>query len=307
MTQTTSPILVTGSHRSGSTWVGRMLATAPGVGFIYEPFNPALRTGVNPEPFQYWYTYLCETNAGDYNNVFDRIIRYHYPLVRNLLRTRTFMDAANVIRDQGAFWWHGIMGHRPLIKDPLAFFSADWLCHRFNMAVIVVIRHPAAFCSSLKIKKWGFPFEHLLEQPLLLEKFLDKYEEQIRQQVQRRNNLIDQAILLWNCIHHTINIYRQEHPDWLFVRHEDLSLDPVEQFRRIYEKFGLEFTAKAEQKILASTGTHNPAEQRVGKELARDSKKNIKNWKNRLTAEEIATIRRETAEVSALFYSEEEW
>ena len=33
----TKPILVTGSHRSGSTWVGKMLATSPSVNYIHEP------------------------------------------------------------------------------------------------------------------------------------------------------------------------------------------------------------------------------------------------------------------------------
>ena len=35
----TGPVLVTGSPRSGSTWVGNVLALAPGAGYIHEPFN----------------------------------------------------------------------------------------------------------------------------------------------------------------------------------------------------------------------------------------------------------------------------
>ena len=34
------PILVTGAHRSGTTWVGKMLALAPGVAYLHEPFSP---------------------------------------------------------------------------------------------------------------------------------------------------------------------------------------------------------------------------------------------------------------------------
>ena len=37
------PILVTGAHRSGTTWVGKMLALAPGVAYVHEPFNPLHR------------------------------------------------------------------------------------------------------------------------------------------------------------------------------------------------------------------------------------------------------------------------
>lgn len=33
------PILVNGSHSSGSTWVGRMISLSPKVGYIGEIFN----------------------------------------------------------------------------------------------------------------------------------------------------------------------------------------------------------------------------------------------------------------------------
>ena len=33
------PILVTGSHRSGTTWVGKTIALSPSVTYIGEPFN----------------------------------------------------------------------------------------------------------------------------------------------------------------------------------------------------------------------------------------------------------------------------
>ena len=51
MNNTANPILVTGSHRSGTTWAGQMLATAPGIGYIHEPFNCDIRMSVNPRPF----------------------------------------------------------------------------------------------------------------------------------------------------------------------------------------------------------------------------------------------------------------
>ena len=75
----------------------------------------------------------------------------------------------------------------------------------------------------------------------------------------------------------------------------------------IYDAFGLEFTHKAKEKILESSGTHNPIEYQGEKELKRNSKENIYNWKNRLSKNEIALIRRKTSEISSLFYPENEW
>ena len=49
------PILVTGAHRSGTTWVGKMLALAPGVGYIHEPFSPATAPGISGAPFDRYF------------------------------------------------------------------------------------------------------------------------------------------------------------------------------------------------------------------------------------------------------------
>jgi len=302
-----TPILVTGSHRSGSTWAGRMLSAAPHVGYIHEPFNVDIKISVNPKPFKHQFQYIYEKNSEDYKAVLDGILHFRYPLAVNLGKIRTFMDGADLIRDQTLFLFYRLNNARPLIKDPLAFFSVEWLSRNFNMDVLVMIRHPAAFCSSLKIKNWRFDFNQLLKQPLLMDRYLEKFAEEIHEHAEHKTNLLDQAILLWNCIHHTVNIYRKNHPEWLFVRHEDVSLDPVNQFKMIYDDFGLEFTRRVEKKIKASCGAHNPVEQEDGREFFRDSKRNIYNWKERLTSDEIRRIKRKTSNIATLFYSQDEW
>lgn len=301
------PILVTGSHRSGSTWAGKMLSAAPHVAYIHEPFNIGIKSDANPKLFNYWFQYICEENSEYYDSVLDGIIHYKYPLGKNIAKIKTVRNTARIIADQMLCFLHRINNDRPLIKDPIALFSTEWLCKRFDMNILVMIRHPAAFYSSLKIKNWRFDFNNLLKQPLLMEKYLGKFEAEIREHAETEGNTIDQALLLWNCIHYTINIYREDHPKWLFVRHEDLSLDPVGQFRSIYKAFGLEFTHKVKKKILESSGTHNPIEQQAGNEFLRNSKENINNWKNRLSQNEIELIKIKTSEVSTLFYSADEW
>lgn len=53
-----SPILVTGAHRSGTTWVGKMLAANRRVAYISEPLNVFHRPGVFSAPVSHWYTML---------------------------------------------------------------------------------------------------------------------------------------------------------------------------------------------------------------------------------------------------------
>lgn len=284
-----------------------MISTAPHVVYIHEPFNPRVVDRMRPEPFKHWFQYICEENSEEYVSIFDRIIHYKYPLHDNLARIRTARNVAGIIKGQALCLLHRINRDRPLIKDPIALFSAEWLYKKFGMNVLVMLRHPAAFCSSLKIKNWEFDFNNFLMQPLLMEKYLYPFRDEIKEYAENKKDLIKQAILLWNCIHNTIKIYREKYPEWLFIRHEDLSADPINQFQSIYREFGLKFTQKAKRTILDNSGAHNPVEQQARNEFVRNSRENINNWKARLSQDEISLIRNKTSEIASPFYGDDEW
>lgn len=284
-----------------------MLATAPYTAYIHEPFNIYPGTKYPTIPFDYWFQYVCEENAAPYAPILKDILHCRYHLGVGLSTARTWRQFVKAIRDFGLDVVHRAKGDTPVVKDPIAIFSAGWLAETFDLNVLVMIRHPAAFCASLKVKNWRFDFANWLNQPLLIRDRLSGFEEEIREYTEREHDLIDQAILLWNCIHGAIAAYRENYPHWLFVRHEDLSREPVAGFRSICETFELEFTSRTESAILDSSGAHNPTEQGVGRNLKRNSRENIKNWKSRLTREEIERIKKKTKNVSDLFYSGDEW
>ena len=301
------PILVTGAHRSGTTWAGKMISTAGNVGYIHEPFNINERIGVSPNTFKYWFTHIDGKGTQDYYDTFGDILSFRYPFTQNLARLRSARCLAKLIRDQGLSTYHRFRMDRPLMKDPIAFFSSEWLAENFNMDVLVLIRHPAAFCSSLKLMNWTFDFNNFINQPRLMEKYLFLFNEEISDFARNQADIVDQGILLWNCIHHTVAMYQERHPDWLFVRHEDLSLNPCHQFRLLYVKLNLEFTPKARRAVERSSGIHNPIEQTPGQEFQRNSRKSINNWKRLLSRSEIDKIRAKTADVSTQYYDASEW
>lgn len=307
MRRNAKPILVTGSHRSGTTWAGQMLAAAPYAAYIHEPFNINARLGVTRAPFDHWFQYVSAETAELHRDMIDRVLRFDYPLLTNIGGIRQVEDVGRVARDQAAAWLRKLKGSTPIVKDPIAFFSAEWLCDEFDMNVLVMIRHPAAFCSSVKLKKWEFDFHNFADQPALVARYLSDFEPQIREHARERKNLIDQAILLWNCIHRTVATYQHARPGWIYARHEDLSNDPPQRFRAIYERFGLEFTERSRQAIVHDSGEHNPTEQQAGNEFLRNSKESIHNWKHRLDAEEIRRIRAGTEAVAADFYGDADW
>jgi hypothetical protein len=133
------------------------------------------------------------------------------------------------------------------------------------------------------------------------------FEAEIRHFAENQHDIIDQASLLWKLVHHMIAKYRRTHADWIFVRHEDLSRDPVAGFRAIADRLNLEFSARLARRIQEHSAATNPVEADDPYSVRRNSQANIQHWRHRLTADEIARIRDRVGEVASDFYSDEEW
>lgn len=305
------PILVTGSHRSGTTWVGKILSSLPSIYYIHEPFNVDYppNPGISAAKFSYWYTYISQDNAGQFYKPLENTMKLRYDLWSALGLVRSRHQLIAIWKEYRSLSRYRRRCARPLIKDPIAVFSAQWLASTFDMQVVTMIRHPAAFASSLKRLDWHFPFSHLLEQRSLMNDYFQPYEAQISDFARKQHDIIEQAALVWKLIHHVIGKYQANHPDWLFIRHEDLSRDPVKGFQAIFEKLNIEFSDEIKNTVWDHSHSGNPAEAAQGEShvIKRDSEANIWNWKNRLKESEINTIRASVQDVSDLFYSDDDW
>jgi hypothetical protein len=198
---------------------------------------------------------------------------------------------------------------RPLLKDPIAVFSAEWLASTFDMDIVVMIRHPAAFASSLKRLNWTHDFSHFLAQPLLMRDYLQPFEAEIREYSTREHDVIDQAALLWRLIYHVVAEYQKKHTNWVFLRHEDISRKPVDSFENLFHQLDLEFTDSVRREVLEYSDSSNPKEA-PGKSplyVKLNSHENLEIWKRRLTTAEIRRIRDSVEDVCSIFYDDEDW
>ncbi len=301
------PILVTGSHRSGTTWVGHVLASPLGVRYVREPFNVNSAPGICRARFTRWFTYVCGENERLYRDAVADAIRGRYDPLVPARRANSPADVMRLVRDCAVSVAHRFFGSRTLLKDPIALLSAEWLASRFGMDVVVVIRHPAGFASSLKRLGWNFPFGDLLEQPLLMRDLLGPFRSEIEDYAERPRDIIDQAALLWRILHRVIAGYRTRHPEWTFVRLEDLARDPLAAFEPLFARLGLTFTRRARRRILRTSRPANPGETPEPSLVARDSRAVATIWKKRLTPAEVRRVREGVGEVGGLFYSDAEW
>jgi hypothetical protein len=302
-----SPILVTGTHRSGTSWVGKMLAADAMTAYISEPLNVLHRPGVFHAKVAHWYQYICEENEHEFIPAYEELMEFDYHLWDEIRSLRSRKDFLRMGRDFLTFY-NGLMrGQRLLIKDPFAVFSTAWFAKRLNCKVVITVRHPAAFASSLKWLNWPFDFQDLLDQPLLMRDHLEPNREEM--QAIQLEDVVRQAALLWKLIYRSVHATREQNPDFIIVRHEDLSRDPIPGYRDLYEALGLEFTPRVEKIILNSSSSENPTELSHKKVhgVKLDSRASLDNWKKRLTVEEIDRVRKITQGVSSLYYSSEEW
>ena len=300
------PILVTGSHRSGSTWVGRMISESPEIVYVHEPFNPFYYSpGIYHKKFDRPFTYITSENEKSYYRPIKRTINLQYNILSAI---NSQQQTLPVIKKEMENYQHYSQARqenkRVLIKDPIAFFSADWLSSRFNMQTIVLIRHPAAFIASLKIKKWGFNFQNFLDQPQLLNDHLDHFKREIIEYSESSHSIIDQGILLWRIINSVTLHYKEKHNDWRFIRHEDISLDPIKEYMDIFDFLEIDFTEKIKQTILNHTNLDDNNKESL---IMRNSKENILTWKERLTTKEIEHIKKNVNDIAQFFYSESDW
>lgn len=306
-TSNSFPILVTGTHRSGTTWIGKMLAADSSTAYISEPLNVWHRPGVFRAKVKHWYQYVCEENQGEYLPAFRELLELDYHLWSEIRSIRSRRDFLRMGRDFAIFY-NGLMrGQRVLMKDPFAVFSTEWFAKCLNCKVVIAVRHPAAFVSSLKRLNWPFDFQDLLDQPLLMHDFLEPFRGQIESA--KTDDIIGQSALLWKLIYHSVHTTLGRNPGFIVVRHEDLSLDPLKGYRQLYETLGLDFTPRVEKIILTSSSSDNPVEpsrQNIYS-VKLDSRANVHNWKKRLATEEIKRIRELTEEVSQMFYPDVEW
>lgn len=296
-------IIISGSHRSGTTWVGKVIDESNKIKYIHEPFSP--RNMRKDSPIKRWYEYIDSDDSEIKQIIFKQYINNFINSPIKHLKDRFHLRQSpitlkSILRFLNSN--HIKIGGIPLIKDSMTLMSLEWFQTEYSPKIIICIRHPAAFVASLKIQNWNFDFNNFLNQEKLMNFYLKEFSSEINFYSNNKKDIVDQGILLWRIIHKVILNYQKYHNrEWLFIRHEDLSLDPINEFSKIFEYINIPFNVNIKEYIIKNT-TNN-----VLSDYSRNSKKNITTWKERLSLEEILRIKQGTSDLYMKFYSENDW
>lgn len=301
------PILLTGTQRSGSSWVATVLNSAPEVALLDEPFGTKKGTPWCPVAFPYFFTYVTEETDVSLRSAVADTLRFKYDV-------RFALAQGKGKRDVLGMYWKGMRlrhrGMRPLIKDPRGMLMVPWMARTFGAQIVILVRHPAAYVSSRLRLGWNsHPFEQFLAQPQLMQDYLEPFRAELERLAAEPHDPITQISTLWKLNYYMVATYRENYPDWIYVRYEDLCLEPRQHFRDLFETLDLSFTVESERVVDEHSSRHNPAEVSVEqwKTLYRDSRSSVNNWKHRLTEADVRKIYEIVEPVAALFYAQEEW
>jgi hypothetical protein len=308
-------ILVTGMPRTATSWVGKMLEASGALVYVNEPLNPQRPPGRSPgvlrAEVEHAFQYISEENERVWLPAFRDTVRLRYHPLAELRRNHRPYDLLRALKYTAGFALGRLRGRRALLDDPYAVFAAPWLARRVGCRVVVTVRDPVATVSSWRRLGWTPRLAELLAQPALVRDRLERFAPELEAALADGTDGVERAGLLWRVIYGTVAGYRAEIPGLEVVRHEDLSADPVPAFATLYRRLGLPFGPVAERAIVAATSAGSGGGAMrwsvsaggVSKTAARrlDSRANLQVWRERLTDDEVARVRAQTADVAEEF------
>lgn len=223
------PILVTGMYRTGTTWVGAMLAAA-GLWPLHEPFNP--NRGL-------WSDELAYAPGGDLRPEIDALVA---ALVRGGHR--------EVVRLPHADRWFSPLRllpqapRRVLLKDPSAALLSEYLIRRHGMRALVVHRHPAAVVASFV--RLGWPTGELVRRLLSSRRLMDDWLGPVAAQMEAacgRHDWVSGTVLYASVATALLGLERRNPGAMTHLSFEALCGDPIGRFRELHARLDLPYHA----------------------------------------------------------------
>jgi hypothetical protein len=246
-------VLLAGSARSGTTWLGDVINFNNGYRYMFEPFHP--RHGI---PF------------GDIDG--RRYIRSGSSESNDIAIARSILSGR--VRSEWVDKFNKKMVcNKRLVKDVYANLILKWLQDNFpEIKIIFIIRHPYAVASSRqKLPDWNFFHnpDQFLSQDDLMEDFLHPFESQISS-VQSD---FAKEVLSW-CIDNYVPLKQFKRGDIHLALYEDFRMTPEREIDRM-----LDFIGEKSRKEAYSNLSRPSLTSRGGGIAAVNE-----SWKNRITS-----------------------
>jgi hypothetical protein len=294
--------VVTGLHRSGTTLLGTVLASASGARLLErEPLNPVWGLA----GAQQWYHQLDETCAASPAWLSDvhalragRPVRWRHP-------GGPLHRAAVTARCQATVWRTWVAGDVLVVKDPFLSLSLPQAVALTRRPVVVTLRHPCGWALSLQRMQWhpGSLLDDLVARPALQPVGVD-----IGVPVRRWTEADPLLAAAWTWRLLTTAVLRQVAllpPDAVHVMPlENLRDDPVARCLDLLRVVGLAEapTTRTTLEALTRSEAVSVPDQRQHL-LRRDAAASVEAWRDRMDGADKALVWNVCAPTAAAFYA----
>ena len=275
-------ILVTGVPRSGTTWLARLLAQAPGTALSgREPMNPRGRQYALGGTLHGW-TRLTRLSAGQRRRL-ALAYRGLNPLVYSRYGSRQ--------------WAAPLPRTRVVVKDPFAMLSIPAIREQTRASVVLVYRHPGAVLTSYRRVGWT---PDLGELQAVIEDVRNAGGPQLPDlPLPGSTTPAEEMGRFWSALHDlALADTADEGHDVLVVPHEAVSTDPL-LARTLVDRLGLGWSDSLEAELSRRGGAGGPTDPQALHNFDRAPAQVAQAWRARLSSDEIEQIEEVTASTRA--------
>ena len=256
-------IFISGSARSGTTWLQEIINFDNEYRIMFEPFHPKKVECIND--WKYF----------QYIRVNDESEKYLIPMekiLRGKLRN-SWVDRLNKKH----------FTKTRILKAIHANLFLFWMKNHFpKIPIILIIRHPCAVANSkINIASDFFrntinPLERFLTQRELMEDFLSPFESDIRE---AKTNF-ETYIFMW-CIENFVPLKLFQPGEIHVTFYENLCIKPEDEVKKIFSFLGKSFSPNIMNQIIQpSVMSKKGSAVNTGDDL-------ISSWRNYINQEEI--------------------
>jgi hypothetical protein len=311
-------IVISGTPRSGTTWLMEILQVIPGYICLFEPLNPIYF----PESIELGFKsrkYLPpNVDWKDGEEYFRKIFIGRLQPDKSWLEKGDYTkkNFNNLVSDflgqlKPENFMHQLLGDKLIVKSVRLNRLLPWIAERFQMrSMIFIIRHPCAVVASRfkpgtslptdisKYVKVSFPTkEEILNEASeingLNKGLLDKLKR-----IKTQEELLAAS---W-CLDNFIPLSYQKPYPWIVVSYEKLVKDGEKEINRIFNKIGEKHVPRSAFKHLKipSVVTH-----KNDYKIVTNTDDQLSKWKKSLSKEQIENILSIVSDFGLDFYTKD--
>lgn len=225
-----SRLWISGSGRSGTTWLSSLVAARRRTVLVFEPLHPrrvALPPLDPPLVEVYHRPYLRpDADAPDWLALVER-------LFRGDLQNRWTRYSVRPRRTWPGLWLRHLGSPTRVVKEIRGNLLCGWLSRRANARVVHVVRHPCATLTSQRRAGWGGELDSFLCNEQLVEDHLSDSVDYLRSLTDED----ERRAARW-AIENVVPLRQAELNDILVVRYEDAVRAPWDVLERIFAHAG---------------------------------------------------------------------